>query len=126
MIDLAHASHLPAQIELVEPAPERYVAAFRAAEQVTLAVITASRVRTRGRHDVWELLAHRVPELGEWAAFFSYLAPRVEVVAAGARAIVGEREADDLVRDLARFTAEALAYVRRATAARSPVRQEVS
>lgn len=123
MIDLTHASRLAAAIEVVEPAADRYVSAFRLAEQVALAVIAATPGRTHGRHDVWDLLARRCPELGEWAAFFGYLWPRVEVVAAGERAIVGDREADDLVRDLERFTAQAARRVRRS---RAPVTKEVS
>ena len=54
------------------------------------------------RH-VWAVLPLVAPELGEWAEFFAALEPRRRVVAAGARGAVGEREADDLVRDARAF-----------------------
>ncbi|RMB59679.1 hypothetical protein EAX62_07915 [Tessaracoccus antarcticus] len=92
-----------ATIGCIEHPADRYMAAHRAAEQLALVVISGTPGRVRGRHDVWELLARRAPHLAEWAAFFGYLSTRVKVVAAGERAIVGEREADDLVRDLERF-----------------------
>ncbi len=92
-----------AAIGCIDHPADRYVAAHRAAEQLALVVISALPGRVRGRHDVWDLLARRAPHLAEWAAFFGYLSTRVQVVAAGERAIVGEREADDLVRDLERF-----------------------
>lgn len=95
-----------AAIACIEHPADRYVAAHQAAEQLALVVISALPGRVRGRHDVWELLARRAPHLAEWAAFFGYLSTRVQVVAAGERAIVGEREADDLVRDLERFVTD--------------------
>ncbi|MDO5735157.1 MAG: SAV_6107 family HEPN domain-containing protein [Propionibacteriaceae bacterium] len=95
-----------AAIGCIEHPADRYVAAHRAAEQLALVVISATPGRVRGRHDVWELLARRAPYLAEWAAFFGYLSTRVQVVAAGERAIVVEREADDLVRDLERFVTD--------------------
>lgn len=98
-----------------DPLPaDRYVHAHREAEQVALKVIAASPRRIRGRHDVWELLALVAPELGEWASFFGYLSPRVEVAAAGEHAIISEREADDLARDLEGFATDAARRVRRA------------
>ncbi len=95
-----------ATIGCIEHPADRYVAAHRSAEELALAVISAMPGRVRGRHDVWELLARRAPHLAEWAAFFGYLSTRVQVVGAGERAIVAEREADDLVRDLERFTTD--------------------
>lgn len=96
----------------VRPA-DRYVAAHRDAAQVALRVISSARRRPRGRHDVWDLLALVAPELGEWAAFFAYLSPRVEVAAAGEHAIISQREADDLGRDLERFSSDAARSIRR-------------
>ena len=95
-----------ATIGCIESPAERYVSAHKAAEQLALTVISALPGQIRGRHDVWELLARRAPHLAEWAAFFGYLSTRVQVVAAGEWAIVAEREADDLVRDLERFTSD--------------------
>lgn len=101
-----------ATIGCIESPAERYVSAHKAAEQLALTVISALPGRVRGRHDVWELLARRAPYLAEWAAFFGYLSPRVQVVAAGELAIVAEREADDLVRDLERFTSDVTCRMR--------------
>lgn len=92
---------------------DRYVHSHRQAEQIALKVISASPRQFRGRHDVWDLLGLVAPALGEWATFFGYLSTRVEVAAAGEHAIISEREADDLVRDLERFTADAARRVRR-------------
>ena len=92
---------------------ESYIAPHREAERIALAVISAAPGQVRGRHDVWELLSALAPELGEWAAFFGYLSTRVEVVAAGEHAIISQREAEDLVRDLERFTADAARRLRR-------------
>lgn len=92
---------------------DRYVAAHHDAAQVALRVIASSPRRVRGRHDVWDLLVLVAPELAEWAAFFAYLSPRVEVVAAGEHAIISQREADDLVRDLERFGSDAARRIRR-------------
>ncbi|MFV0428888.1 MAG: SAV_6107 family HEPN domain-containing protein [Arachnia sp.] len=102
MIDLSFTD-----IDLIVHPADRYVAAHQGAEQVALAVIAAVGGPVRGRPDVWDLLTDRAPEMAEWAAFFGYLAPRVAVVAAGEIGIVGEREADDLARDLRNFTAQA-------------------
>lgn len=92
---------------------EHYINAHRDAERVALTVIASAPGQVRGRHDVWELLASLAPELAEWAAFFGYLSTRVEVAAAGEHAIISRREADDLVRDVERFTLEAARRVRR-------------
>ncbi len=102
-----------AAIGCIEHPADRYVAAHQAAEQLALLVISSTPGRVRGRHDVWELLARRAPHLAEWASFFGYLSIRVQVVVAGERAIVAEREADDLVRDLERFTTDAIRRMRR-------------
>ena len=101
-----------AAIGCIEHPADRYIAAHRAAEQLALVVISATPGRVRGRHDVWELLARRAPHLAEWASFFGYLSTRVQVVVAGERAIVAEREADDMVRDLERFTTDATRRMR--------------
>lgn len=98
---------------------DRYVSAHRSAEQIALKVISVSPRQLRGRLDLWDLLARHAPELGEWAAFYAYLTPRVEVAAAGEHAIISEREADDLVRELERFTTDAAHSVRRMTARRA-------
>jgi hypothetical protein len=45
------------------------------------------------------------PELSEWAAFFAAGAPRRAAAEAGRLGAVTTREADDLLRDAATFTA---------------------
>lgn len=60
---------------------------------------------TRGRAlNVWQLLARVAPELSEWAALFHYSAEKRTAVAAGTTA-VSTREADDTLRDAAKFVA---------------------
>ncbi|MFZ1410809.1 MAG: SAV_6107 family HEPN domain-containing protein, partial [Micropruina sp.] len=53
--------------------------------------------------NVWQLLAEVAPEYAEWAGFFAAVGRKCEVVAAGAVALVGVREADDLLRDARLF-----------------------
>lgn len=89
--------------ELAATPSETYVTAHRAALQGAAVVF-----RRRGRHNtirqpvqMWHLLTVLAPELGEWAGFFELLQPRVRAAASGAR--VGQRQADDLVRDAQAF-----------------------
>lgn len=84
------------------------LAALRAA-----AAIVAVRSRTssdprgmaKGRAlNVWQLLSRVAPELSEWAALFHYSAEKRIAVSAGTTA-VSPREADDTLRDAAKFVA---------------------
>lgn len=86
---------------------DRFVAAHLAALRVAAAVLAARRPRVRGRRSVWDVLAETAPELGEWAAYFGALQLKRQLVAAGAIALVSEREADDLLRDARAFRAAA-------------------
>lgn len=89
--------------ELADHPADRFLAAHRAALRATSVVL---RVRTPphpGRRNAWQLVAQVAPELAEWAGFFLATQAKREVVAAGARAVVSEREADDLLRDAQRF-----------------------
>lgn len=84
------------------------LAALRAA-----AAMVAVRSRTshrpegmaRGRAlNVWQLLSRVAPELSEWAALFHYSAEKRTAVVAGTAAVT-TREADDTLRDAAKFVA---------------------
>jgi len=85
------------------------VAALRAA-----AAVVSVRAHPRGqapvgdrvRETVWELLPRIAPELREWADFFGMHA-RVRGFARSDRSTqIGQRQADDLLRDADRFAHE--------------------
>ena len=125
MPDLAEARRAIVEAELIESVAERYLAAHLAAQRVAgvvLAAHAAARVRLRsGPVDPWTLLARVAPECGEWAAYFAATQAKRQAVAAGARAIVSDREADDLVRDAANFHAAAVRHLRSRQARLAPV-----
>lgn len=89
---------------------ERYLLAHAAALRIA-AEIMSGRPRARGvlrtidgaPRNVWAVLPHLAPELGEWSEYFAALEPKRRTVAAGASALVSDREADDLVRDAYAF-----------------------
>lgn len=84
---------------------DRYVAAHLAALRAASAVL-AVRARgssTRRPTSVWALIETLAPELGEWTAFFTATARKRQAVEAGAVSVIGQREADDLMRDAERF-----------------------
>ncbi|QWC85628.1 chromosome segregation protein SMC [Nocardioidaceae bacterium] len=79
------------------------VAAVRAAGAVLASRARPVAVGTRRRQrSVWEVLARRAPELGEWA---DYLAVPVDLGAAAAGEASPVRVADDRLRDAERFLA---------------------
>lgn len=84
------------------------LAALRAAAAVVAVRAHTSSQPTglvRGRAlNVWQLLSRVAPELSEWAALFHYSAERRTAVAAGISAVT-TREADDSLRDSAKFVA---------------------
>lgn len=96
------------EAELFAMPADRYAAAHRAALLVATAVLAArstpqiARVARREPGDVWSLVAHLAPELGEWAVFFHMVGP---LVSAGSKQprLVTERQADDLLRDAQGF-----------------------
>lgn len=100
-------------------ASDRFVAAHLAALRIA-AIALAIRPRRRtalrdpngGRRNVWDVLGEVAPELGEWAMFFGSLQLKRQAVQAGATALVTERDADDLVRDVRAF-ADAVEFSRR-------------
>jgi len=83
-----------------------HVAALRAAAALLSARArpTAARGR-RTQKNAWVLLTEVAPELEEWARFFAGGASKRAAAEAGSTRAVGEREADDLVRDADRFLA---------------------
>ncbi len=89
-----------------EPA-ERFRSAHLAALRAAAAVLA---VRARSRRssrpgNAWTLLASVAPELGEWAAFFAAHSAARSAVEAGVRGRVGQRDADDMVRQADLFLA---------------------
>ncbi|MDN5919772.1 MAG: hypothetical protein L0I76_32520 [Pseudonocardia sp.] len=90
-----------------EPDPlRRYPAAYLAALRAGAAVL-AMRARPRPRRgaprDVWQLLAEVAPELGEWSAFFASCSRTRAAAEAGISRLVGQRDADDLLRQAEQF-----------------------
>ena len=101
----AHAAILEA--ELAEHPSERFLAAHLAALRVAAIILTvrggpAPGGRSR-RRSAWEVVADVAPEFAEWATYFAATEPKRDAVRSGARAIVTDREADDLVRDARAF-----------------------
>ncbi|HSP37193.1 MAG TPA: SAV_6107 family HEPN domain-containing protein [Frankiaceae bacterium] len=92
---------------------ERYALAHLAALRAAAAVLAARArpAQTRRRPvSAWKVLASVAPELGEWAEFFAVGATKRAAAEAG-RPVASRREADDLMRDAARFLAAAEAYL---------------
>jgi hypothetical protein len=85
----------------------RYATAHLAALRAAAAVLAArTRPEAPGRRrprSAWVLLEQVAPELGEWATFFAAGAAKRAAAEAGLSRAVTEREADDLVRDVASF-----------------------
>lgn len=112
MTDLDPVDTLLEAAELAQQPAERYLLAHEAALRVAAGAM-AERPRRRGqlhtpsggRRNGWAVLAELAPELGEWAEYFASLQLKRRAVAAGAVALVTEREADDLVRDVRAFRA---------------------
>ena len=94
-----------ADAELADTAAERYLGAQLAALRVA-AVILAARAHAAtgsGPRNVWRVLTDVAPEFAEWAGYFAATQGKRQAVAAGATALVTNREADDLVRDARAF-----------------------
>lgn len=82
--------------------PAAYLAALRAAAAV-LAVRARPRPRRGSTRNAWQLLAEVAPELGEWAAYFASCSDTRAAAEAGIARLVGQREADDLMRQAEQF-----------------------
>jgi glycosyltransferase A (GT-A) superfamily protein (DUF2064 family) len=68
-----------------------------------LATRTAPETGRRRPRSAWVLISQVAPELGEWATFFAAGAAKRAAAEAGISSAVTEREADDLLRDVATF-----------------------
>jgi hypothetical protein len=79
-----------------------HLAALRGAAAV-LATRTGPETGRRRPRSAWVLISQVAPELAEWAAFFAAGAAKRAAAEAGLSSAVTEREADDLVRDVATF-----------------------
>jgi hypothetical protein len=82
--------------------PLAYLAALRAGAAV-LAVRARPQLRRGSTRNVWQLLAAVAPELGEWAAFFASCSDTRAAAEAGISRFVGQRDADDLLRQAEQF-----------------------
>jgi hypothetical protein len=82
--------------------PAAYLAALRAGAAV-LAVRARAQTRRGATRNVWELLAEVAPEYAEWAAFFSSCSATRAAAEAGIARLVGQRDADDLLRQAEQF-----------------------
>lgn len=82
--------------------PAAYLAALRAGAAV-LAMRARPRPRRGAPRDVWQLLAEVAPELGEWSAFFASCSRTRAAAEAGISRLVGQRDADDLLRQAEQF-----------------------
>jgi len=109
--ELAPAASALTQAELAEQPAERFLGAHLAALRVAAVVLahrtlsshSGSRRAPSRPRDVWQVLAEVAPEYAEWAGFFAASALKRLAVQSGAVALVGTREADDLLRDVTIF-----------------------
>jgi hypothetical protein len=98
-----------ADAETATDSLERYASAHRAALRAAAALL-ADRARPasakpRRPTSAWTLLVGVAPELEPWATYFAAGASKRAAAEAGVRGAVTTREADDLLRDAARFIA---------------------
>jgi SAV_6107-like HEPN len=82
--------------------PAAYLAALRAAAAV-LAIRAAPQQKRGASRSAWQLLGDVAPELGEWAAFFAACSSTRAAAEAGISRLVGQRDADDLLRQAEQF-----------------------
>ncbi|HQE31352.1 MAG TPA: SAV_6107 family HEPN domain-containing protein [Propionibacteriaceae bacterium] len=106
--DLRRARQALVTAELADTPADRFLAAHLAALRVAAALlgVTAQRTGRGGPVDVWQVLVRAAPEYAEWATFFAATRGVWQAVSAGARNVVTERQADDLLRDATTFCDE--------------------
>ncbi len=106
--DLRRARQALLVAELADSPADRFLGAHLAALRVAAALlgVAAQRTGRSGPADVWQVLVRVVPEYAEWAAFFAATRGTWQAVSAGARNVVTERMADDLLRDATTFCDE--------------------
>ncbi|HEX2902576.1 MAG TPA: SAV_6107 family HEPN domain-containing protein [Jatrophihabitans sp.] len=95
---------------VLEPtAAEKYrgahLAALRAAASLLALRARPSGSGSRRPTSAWVLLDRVAPELTEWSAYFADSASRRAAIEAGSTSVVGERDADDLLRAAGEFIA---------------------
>jgi len=99
---IAQARTAWAEAALESSITEKYRAAHIAALRGAAALLAArARPSTVPKHrptSAWVLLEQVAPELAEWSVYFTDSARRRAAIEAGARSVVTERDADDLVR----------------------------
>ena len=103
----------------------RYATAHLAALRAAAAVLATRTRPEQGRRrprSAWVLIAEVAPELAEWATFFAAGAAKRAAAEAGLSSAVTEREADDLVRDVATFLGVVETSISRAVPPQSPAR----
>ncbi|MEV0223597.1 SAV_6107 family HEPN domain-containing protein [Streptomyces sp. NPDC050704] len=94
---------------LLETPNERYATAHLAALRTAAAVLAArGRPETSARRrakirSAWEVLPEIAPELAEWSVLFASGARRRARAEAGIQGAASNRDADDLLRDVAMF-----------------------
>ncbi|MFJ5027968.1 SAV_6107 family HEPN domain-containing protein [Streptomyces sp. NPDC088560] len=94
---------------VLETPNERYATAHLAALRTAAAVLAArgrpeTNPRRRARiRSAWDVLPEIAPELTEWSALFASGAARRARAEAGIQGAAGQRDADDLIRDVAMF-----------------------
>jgi hypothetical protein len=101
----------------------RYATAHLAALRGAAAVLAARTRPEPGRRrprSAWVLIGQVAPELAEWAAFFAAGAAKRAAAEAGLSSAVTEREADDLVRDVATFLGVVETSISRAVPPQAP------
>lgn len=91
---------------------KRYHGAYNAALYAAAALVSermppplAGTAKRSG--SVWDLLAHVVPEMAKWAAYFQQEASRVKASEAGVPYVVYARHANELMAEAAGFVDEA-------------------
>jgi hypothetical protein len=82
--------------------PAAYLAALRAGAAV-LAMRARPAPRRGASRSVWQLLGDVAPELAEWAAYFDSCSATRAAAEAGIERLVGQRDADDLLRQAEQF-----------------------
>ena len=79
--------------------------ALPAPGRATPPVQRSGRPRRGSTRNAWQLLSVVAPELAEWAAYFASCSDTRAAAEAGIARLVGQRDADDLLRQAEQFVA---------------------
>ena len=106
-IRLEHAHRGLLDAEYATHPVDRYAHAYLAALRAASAVLaTRAQPGRRSRPtSVWTLLTRLTPALAEWSAYFASASATRSAAEAGARHLVTQRDADDMVRQAGQFVA---------------------